>query len=183
MFEGVQVRQQKSISRGCKRYALSNWHFLLSVSLILACSLLAISLAGCSQGAPNAAATNTPGSSTTSSGNVYSIAIVLNGEQIASFTKDDLLKLEQVSIEAGGIEQSGPTLLSVLQLAGISDFNEVTAYGLTKGRLATAELTLQKSQIDENVVLDMTNRDTCKLCGINIPQDNWIIDVNKLEVK
>jgi hypothetical protein len=177
------VRQQKSVSQNCKHYASAHGRFLLSVCLILACSLLAISLVGCSHVATNSAATNTPANSATPSGNVYSIAIISKGEQIASFTRNALLKLEQVYIEAGGSEQSGPTLLSVLQLAGISDFNDITAYGLNRGRLATAELTLQKSQIDENVVLDMTNRGTCKLCGTDISQNDWIIDINKLEVE
>jgi len=177
------VRQQKSVSQNCKHCASAHGRFLLSVCLILECSLLVISLVGCSHAATNSAATSTPGTSTTPSGNVYSIAIVSKGEQIASFTKADLLKLGQVSIVAAGSEQNGPTLLSVLQLAGINDFNQVTAYGLSRGRLATAELTLHKSQIDANVVLDMTNRGTCKLCGTNIPQNDWIIDINKLEVE
>jgi hypothetical protein len=113
----------------------------------------------------------------------YFVAVIINNTMIAALTRADLEKLEKVSVMASGIPQNGPTLPSVLQKAGITDFSELTAYGMTRGRLASAELTLKKDQVDASVVLDLNNRGKCKLCGVNIPQDNWIIDLEKLEVK
>ncbi len=95
----------------------------------------------------------------------------------------DLTSLPQVKVTADSKEETGPTLLAVLGLAGIQDFSSVTAYGYTKGRVATAELTLNRSQINDQVVLDISNQGTAKLAGPNIPGNSWIIDVNKLVVK
>ncbi len=150
-----------------------------------------IILAGCSstatagEGTPAASATATDISTSVAAANnnVYSVAVFFQGKQVAALTRDDLVKLNQVSITASGSPQNGPTLLSALQKAGINDFSELTAFGMTRGRIATAELILKKDQVDDSVVLDMNNRGKCKLCGINIPQNNWIIDLEKLEVK
>ncbi len=111
------------------------------------------------------------------------MAVIINGRMAAALTRADLEKLDQVTITASGSPENGPTLPSVLAKAGITDFSELTAYGMSRGRLASAELTLKRDQVDGSVVLDLNNRGKCKLCGTNIPQDNWIIDLEKLEVK
>jgi hypothetical protein len=113
----------------------------------------------------------------------YFVAIMINGKMAAALSRADLEKLDQVTVTAGNSPQHGPTLFSVLQRAGITDFNELTAYGMSRGRLASAELTLKRDQMDSTIVLDLNNRGKCKLCGVNIPQNNWVIDLAKLEVK
>jgi hypothetical protein len=131
---------------------------------------------------PVTASTTTPAPKTIPEG-VYFVGVYLNGENKASFTVDDLSKLDQVEITANGSPQNGPTLLSVLKAAGITEFTAVTASGFSRGRLATAESTLTRAQIDDSVIFDMNKRGKAKLCGANIAQSNWIIDVEKIEVK
>jgi hypothetical protein len=113
----------------------------------------------------------------------YSIAVFLNDRQTAALTVADLGKLPQVKATIGGTEEQGPTLLSALALAGIKDFAQVTVYGFTKGRVATAELTLTKGQVTENVMLALVARGTAKLTGADIGADKAVIDVNKMVVK
>lgn len=116
-------------------------------------------------------------------GNEYAIKVFSNDTQIASLSFDDLLQLPQVTVSAGGKEQEGPPLLSLLDLAGVGEFSEVTVIGLTRGRIASAQLVLKEDQINDEVILDISNKGTAKLCGPNIDANEWIIDVSKLVVK
>jgi hypothetical protein len=123
------------------------------------------------------------GSPGTETGNEYAIKVFWDDTQIASLSLDDLAQLPQVTVSAGGKDQEGPTLLSVLDLAGVAEFSEVTVIGLTRGRIASAELVLKKDQISDEVILDVTNEGATKLCGPDIDSNQWIIDVSKLVVK
>ena len=128
---------------------------------------------GCSSGS---------GSSNNSSSG-YAIKIFVNDTQVASLSLNDLLNLPQVNVTAADRAQQGPSLLSALALANVTSFSKITATGLTQGRIAEAVLTLNRSEIDDKVILDITNSGTSKLCGPNISFDSWIRDINKLVVK
>jgi len=65
----------------------------------------------------------------------------------------------------------------------VTDFTEVTVSGFTQGRVATADLTLKKSEITDNVMLAIVKRGTVKLTGTDIGAAKAIIDVNKITVK
>lgn len=142
---------------------------LLLISIIALLAILLVPVLGSSQGIDT--------------GNEYAIKVFLNDTQIASLRLDDLLQLPQVTVSAGDKDQEGPTLLSVLDLAGVGEFSEVTVVGLTRGRIGSAELVLKKDQITDEVILDKTNKGTTKLCGPDIDYNQWIIDVSKLVVK
>jgi hypothetical protein len=163
--------------------------FPLSLAMTAILFLVALWLMGCSStttptnSTPLNSATKTPTSTASNSGDKYFVAVFSGDSQVATLKLNDLTNLPQVSVKADGKDQNGPTLLSVLGLAGIKDFSSVTAYGYSKGRVATAELTLSKAQINEQVVLDISNQGTAKLAGPDIPGNSWIIDVNKLVVK
>jgi len=94
----------------------------------------------------------------------------------------DLKKLPQVQ-NAIQTDESGPTLMSVLQLAGVTDFTQITIDGFVKGGVATAELTLTKAQVTDGVMLALVTRGTAKLTGGDIGAARSIIDVNKLVIK
>ena len=133
--------------------------------------LLPVLILGCSNGTTNGSSTG------------YTIKVFSNDTQIASLSLNDLLALPQVNETASDKAQEGPTLLSALALAGIQNFSQITATGMTQGRIAEAVLILNRSEIDDEVLLDITNLGTTKLCGPNISFDKWIRDVNKLVVK
>lgn len=126
-------------------------------------------------------ARSTPGTTNTEAG--YRVKVTVSGAAAASLTIAQLQDLPKVSLEAYSKSEEGPTLLSALELAGVNDFSRVTAIGLLKGRVASAELTLTREQVTGSVILDFTNRGTVKLAGADIPEDNWIIDVTELKVE
>jgi hypothetical protein len=88
--------------------------------------------------------------------------------------------LPKVTVTAYGKTEEGPTLQSVLGLAGIEDFNTLTVKGMLRGRVATGELTLKPADVLGGAILDFSNRGTAKVAGANIPEDNWIIDVSEI---
>ena len=113
----------------------------------------------------------------------YHIKIFLNGNEKESLSLSDIQNLPQVTVQAKGKDQIGPTLLSVMDQAGISDYSKVTIVGLAKGRVASAELELNKDEIDDKVVLDITNSGTAKLASPNIDENKWIIDVSEIRAE
>jgi hypothetical protein len=85
------------------------------------------------------------------------------------------LKLAQITIE--GKVQEGPKLLDVLSLAGVTDFTEVTITG------SSAPSTLKREQVDDNTILDFSNRGTMKLATTYIPKADWTKDITQITVK
>ena len=107
----------------------------------------------------------------------------MNDKQLASLTVSDLSKLTQVQANVGGTDETGPTLLSVLNSIGVTDYTELTFYGYSKGRVATAELTLKKSDVTENMMLALVARGTVKFTGTDIGAQRAIVDLNRIAIK
>ncbi len=146
----------------------------LIVCLLLGLPILVSSCGG---------AGSTSGSSATSSPSGYSIAILVGDKQTATLTVAELAKLPQVKQTVGNTEETGPTLLSALASVGVNDFTQLTVYGFSKGRVATAELDLTRAQVTDNVMLALVARGTAKLTGTDIGANRAIVDVNKIVVK
>lgn len=85
--------------------------------------------------------------------------------------------LPLASITVDGKVQEGPKLLDILKLAGITDFVEVTLTG------SSAAATLTREQVDDNTILDFSNRGTMKLATTYIPKANWTKDITEIAVK
>jgi hypothetical protein len=152
---------------------MTNMKKTMKILLVMVLTVFTLSLgAGCSgeTGKPSAE-------------EEYSIKIISEGEQVTSLNLTKLQSLPTVSLSAFGKSEEGPTLLSVLKLAGINEFSKVTVIGMVRGRIATGELTLTRSEITDEVILDFTNRGTTKLAGAQIPEDNWIIDVTEIRLE
>ncbi len=151
---------------------------LTAIVLILASSLLFVTCAN-DTSAPSAS-TNVTSANETG----YQIKFFLKGQQVASLGITELHSLPEVAIEMGGdTPETGPTLQSVLDLAGIKEYSKVTVSGMLKGRIATGELALQRSEITNDVILDFNNQGKTKLCGKQIPESNWIIDVAEIRAE
>lgn len=113
----------------------------------------------------------------------YRIKIFSGGNLTTSLNLTQLQSLPNVSLSAFGKSEEGPTLLLVLELAGVKEFTKVTVVGMVRGRLASGELTLNRDEITGDVILDFTNRGTTKLAGAQIPEDDWIIDVTEIRTE
>lgn len=92
-------------------------------------------------------------------------------------TLDALKKLPLANITVDGKVQEGPKLMDVLKLAGVTDFTEVTFTG------SSAPATLTREQVDDNSILDFSNRGTLKLATTYIPMPDWTKDITTITVK
>lgn len=158
--------------------------FLPVIALLFA--LATLLLAGCS-GTTNTTDTGNLAANTTitSSGDSdgYQIKVLMNGNQMASLGLSELRSLPEVTLDISGNNEQGPTLMSVLEMAGVKDFSKVTVSGMLKGRVATGELTLNQSDINNEVIISFNKQGKTKLCGTQIPDSNWIIDVAEIQVE
>jgi hypothetical protein len=160
----------KSLSSISARHLIAAL-FLIPVLLLLACG-------------NNEATSSQSTAISTVSTSGYKIKIFSKNQLITSLGIEELQSLPQVSVEVGSdTPTNGPTLQSVLDKAGIKEFTQVTIAGMSKGRIATAETTLQKADITLEVVLDFNKQGKTKLCGIRIPQDQWVIDVSEIRAE
>src|SRR5688572_3050608 len=92
-------------------------------------------------------------------------------------TLDDIKTLSVSQVTAEGRVEEGPMLKDVLALAGVSEFTEVSLTG------SSSPVTLTFEQVDDNTILDLTNRGTLKLATTYIPKENWTKDITEIKVK
>lgn len=112
----------------------------------------------------------------------YSIKITENGRVLATLRVEDLDSLEEHVIVVEGKEQTGPTLLSALESAGVRDFDTVTIKGLAQGRMAEAQISLDRDEIDDQVILDKSNEGTFKVTSPNIPKQEGVVDISEIAI-
>ena len=155
-----------------------------TVLLFLVFAFLVTS-AGCSSPSPAIqSTTKIPGTSALiSTGAGYSIGVFRGETQVGALTLQALSTLPKVTFTSEGKTEEGPTLMSALALVGIADFSQITVFGFTPGRLATAEITLTRAEVNDKVILDFSNQGTCKLAGASIPAKNWIVDAKSVVIK
>jgi hypothetical protein len=153
-------------------FTMARWMAILLI-------MLAVVTAGCSSDNGTTGDSN----SDSSTAQEYSVEITQNGQHVADVTLSQLHTLPEVSFTAKEKTQTGPALLSVLQYAGTTEFTRVTVSGWSKGRVATAEKPLDKADITDQVILEFTNQGKTKLAAPTIPDSEWIIDVEAIEVE
>jgi hypothetical protein len=113
----------------------------------------------------------------------YSIAVSAGSGTVVYLTLDQLNKLAKTAVRAADRNNDGPSLSSVLDLAGIKEYKSVKVVGMDRGRMATAELSLERQQVTDKTILDITNRGTCKFVSPDVAFENWIYDVTALVVE
>lgn len=132
---------------------------------------LALSLSAC---VPAAAPVTTTAASSSSSA-LFQI-VKADGTKFA-VTLDAVKALPLAQITVDSKVQEGPKLMDVLSLAGVTEFSEVTFTG------SSAPSTLMREQVDDNTILDFSNRGTMKLATAYIPMPNWTKDITEITVK
>ena len=128
--------------------------------------------------APAAEATQPPAAEATTaptSDGVFDV-IKADGTTVA-FTLDDLKALPLTSIVSDGNPQEGPSLLAVLEKAGVTDFSEITLTG------ADGSKTLTRAEVTDQVILNFNNRGSVKLVAPDLAKDARIRDIVTIEVK
>ena len=104
------------------------------------------------------------------------LRIISPDTQTIYITQTDLDSLPQLTIGVVGVDESGPSLLDVLALAGVSSFDEVTLTG-------NSSISLDAAQVTANVILSQTTRGKVKLVAESIPRRDWVTDIKLIEAK
>jgi len=112
---------------------------------------------------------------------VYRIPIVRDGVVLAEYDIAQLTALGTERIEMQGKFEEGPPLLVVLEAAGVGDFDSVVVTGI--GVRDSGRIELTREEIDEQVLLDIANRGTCKIAGPNIAYEDRVRDITRIEVR
>lgn len=92
-------------------------------------------------------------------------------------TLDAAKSLPLARITVDGKTEEGPKLMDFLSLAGIQEFTEVSITG------SSSPCTLERDQVNDNTILDFTNRGTLKLATTYIPKADWTKDISEITVK
>lgn len=93
-----------------------------------------------------------------------------------TFTVDDIKALPLAQYMTEGKVEEGPKLLDVLAKAGVGEFSEIVISGPKSSQ------TLAKTQVDDQTVLDLTNRGTVKLATPALAKADWVKDVDLIVV-
>jgi len=111
----------------------------------------------------------------------YVVRVTHGTTTVAKFNADALHALEQRAIVAQGQDQEGPSLLDVLDAAGIKSFDSVVVRGA--GLRDDGLIELGAAQVGHDVVLDFAERGTTKVCGPNIAWEDRVRDVQVIEIR
>lgn len=99
---------------------------------------------------------------------------------LGRFTLPQLRDLPQVQIATpqsrGAQVQQGPTVRSVLQAADAVGVDRVRVEGRDPAQTLTA------AELTDQVILNVTKRNTLKLTGTQLGRDRWVRDVTALVV-
>jgi tungstate transport system substrate-binding protein len=123
------------------------------------------------------------GTSTAEVSSGYTIKITQGSQTLLNLSVADLDGFPAVSITADGKDYSGPSLISLLNQAGITNFSKITIAGYSKGRVATAELALTQAELTEQTILRKTNQNTFSMASPDIDANSWVIDVTEIKVE
>jgi hypothetical protein len=145
------------------------------IGLLLAAVLVACGPSGAGTG--SGSGTGSGGGGASSSGSV----VVRDGaRELARFDLAALQALPQVDVKtpqsAGDQVQTGPTVRSVLDKAGVAAVTQLRVEGRDPAQ------TLSGADLDGRPILDVTNRGTVKLAGADLTTDRWVRDVTALVV-
>jgi hypothetical protein len=108
------------------------------------------------------------------------LVVQQNGRVLGRFTLTQLQDLPQVEIvtpqSRGAQTQKGPTVRSVLAAAGVTEVDRVRVEGRDPAQTLTA------AELTDQVILNVTKRNTLKLTGTQLGTDHWVRDVTSLIV-
>lgn len=147
-----------------KRLALT----LLGVVLVLV---------GAAWGFETLVSSGTPGSGPDG----YEVIVMREDVELARFDVDGLRELGVQRLTIQGKPEEGPTLLSVLDAAGVDGFDRVSIGGW--GIRDDGAIVLTSAEIDEQVLLDIANRGTVKVVGPDIAWEDRVRDITTIVVE
>jgi hypothetical protein len=106
--------------------------------------------------------------------------VAQSGRPLARLTLPQLQHLPQVEVQTpqsrGAQIQKGPTVRSILDSAGATGVASVRVEGRDPAQTLTAV------ELTNELILNITKRNTLKLAGTTLGIDRWVRDVTTLDV-
>ncbi len=85
-------------------------------------------------------------------------------------------------VDIDGDTQNGPRLLDVLAASGVEDWETAQVIGMGEGRAFEVGLDIAAADVDEDWILDVTNRGTLKLAAQALNRNHWVRDVGEIRI-
>jgi len=111
----------------------------------------------------------------------YSVSVQQGGEVLKTYDLAALDALPKVTTEMEDREQTGSTLVALLEDAGVSSFERVEIRGA--GVRDQGELELTRAEAGRGVQLDFSQRGTVKVCARWLERKEWVRDVITVSVE
>ncbi|TDB36969.1 MAG: hypothetical protein D9V44_10740 [Actinobacteria bacterium] len=111
----------------------------------------------------------------------YEVRVSDGTRVLASYTVGELQSLGAVKIVALGKTEQGPSLIRVLEDAGVNDFSRVVIRGA--GVRDAGSIVLTRDQVDGDVIFDIANRGTVKIVSPEMAWDERVRDVTEIIVE
>ena len=110
----------------------------------------------------------------------YRVVVIYRDQELAQYSVDKLRKLDVRKVIMDGQLQEGPTLVSVLEDAGVGPFSRIRVIGA--GVRDAGVYDFAKASLSEDVLLDFAVRGTVKLCAPDMKWADRVRDVERVEV-
>jgi len=111
----------------------------------------------------------------------YAVIVVRDDDVLARFNLEDLERLDEATIIVDGEEQRGPTILSVLDEAGVDHFERIRITGM--GIRDDGDLTLERDDVTGEFLLDFSRRGTVKIVSPGMAWEDRVRDVTEIVVE
>jgi hypothetical protein len=111
----------------------------------------------------------------------YSVSVERGGEVLKEYDLAALDSLPKVTREMEDKEQTGPTLMVLLEAAGVTSYEKVDVRGA--GVRDDGRLSLTRIEVGRRVQLDFSERGTVKVCAPWLEREEWVRDVLTISVE
>ena len=111
----------------------------------------------------------------------YSVAVRQGGTTLKTYDLAALRALPQSRVVIDGKEQTGPSLATLLEDAGVRSYDAVLVKGA--GLRDKGSLTLTPDQVRQRVQIDFSDRGTVKVCGPDLYHAEWVRDVLTIDAR
>jgi hypothetical protein len=111
----------------------------------------------------------------------YSVSVERGGEVLKKYDLAALDSLPKVTREMEDKEQTGPTLVVLLEDAGVTSYETVDVRGA--GIRDNGRLSLTQTEVGRRVQLDFSDRGTVKVCAPWLEREEWVRDVLTISVE
>lgn len=111
----------------------------------------------------------------------YEVRVIDGTRVLASYTVEELQALGEAKIVALGKTEQGPSLIRVLEDAGVREFTRLIIRGA--GVRDAGSIVLTHDQVTDEVIFDVANRGTVKIVSPDMAWGDRVRDVTEIVVE